>query len=336
MFCSKCGTQLSDDAIFCFKCGEKISTSSTIEITHSPNQAVQTINNMNNSEIREYLGHAKTLEVNRYTLNTTIDRLQSKINCLGIKNTFAKPESQKGDFSKSFFTVLVLGVILSFIIAISTYTTQDNGIIYFIEPMIIGGIWISIPAAIVGGAISYFRKNSQREKEYSRQINDDKARVEVEKKQILALKEQQNDLRTEVDKVEKLMEKLYSANVIYPKYRELVPIVTMWEYIDSGRCTELLGANGAYNLYESESRQDIIISNLTQALSMLAQIRDSQYALYEAIQESNDIAERVYRQSERLIASNENIERNSEITSYNAKIAAQNSTISAYIDFCRF
>lgn len=336
MFCSKCGTQLSDDAIFCFKCGEKISTSSTTEIIHNPNQAVQTIGNMNNSEIREYLEHAKTLEVNRYTLNTTIDRLQSKINSLGIKNTFARPESQKGDFSKSFFIVLVLGVILSFIIAISTYTTQNNGIIYFIEPMIIGGIWISIPAALIGGAVSYFRKNGQRKKEYFKQIEDDNVRVEVEKKQILSLKEQQNELRTEVDKVEKLMEKLYSANIIYPKYRELVPIVTMWEYIDSGRCTELLGANGAYNLYESESRQDIIISNLTQALSMLAQIRDTQYALYEAIQESNDIAERVYRQSERLIASNKNIERNSEITSYNAKIAAQNSTISAYIDFCKF
>ena len=335
MFCSKCGTQLSDDAIFCFNCGEKISTSSTTEIIHTPNQVVQTNGNTNNSEIKEYLEHAKTLEVNRYTLNTTIDRLQSKINCLGIKNTFAKPESQKGDFSKAFFTTLILCVLFSFLIAVIRMGIHDDDY-YFIETMCIGGIWISIPLALICGAVSYFRKNSKREKEYFRKIKDDNARVEVEKKQILSLKEHQNELRTEVDKVEKLMEKLYSANIIYPKYRELVPIVTMWEYIDSGRCTELLGANGAYNLYESESRQDIIISNLTQALSMLAQIRDTQYALYEAIQESNEIAERVYRQSERLIASNKNIERNSEITSYNAKIAAQNSTISTYIDFCKF
>lgn len=333
MFCSKCGTQLSNDAMFCFKCGKKISTSSTTEIIHTPNQVIQTNGNMNNSEIREYLEHAKTLEVNRYTLNATIDRLQSKINSLGIKNTFAKPESQKGDFSKAFLTTLILCVLFSFLIAIVRMGIDDDS---FIETMVIGGIWVSIPLALISGAFSYSKKNKKREKAYLQLIDDDNARVETEKKQILSLKEQQNELRTEVNKVENLIEKLYSANVIYPKYRELVPIVTMWEYIDSGRCTELLGANGAYNLYESESRQDIIISNLTQALSMLAQIRDNQYALYEAIQESNDIAERVYRQSERLIASNKNIERNSEIMSYNAKIAAQNSTISAYIDFCKF
>ena len=85
MFCSKCGTQLSDDAMFCFKCGEKILTT---EISHTPNQTVQTIGNMNNSEIKEYLECAKTLEVSRYTLNTAIQRLQGKIDGLGIKKNF--------------------------------------------------------------------------------------------------------------------------------------------------------------------------------------------------------------------------------------------------------
>ncbi len=334
MFCSKCGTQLSDEAIFCSKCGEKIPTSLTTEIIPDSNQEVETVNNMGNSKIKEYLEHAKTLEVNRYTLNTTIHRLQEKINSLGIKNVFEEPESQKGDFSEAFFVVLVLSVVLSLFVAISIYAIQGNDINYFIDPMLIGGI-VSIPLALICGAVSYFKKNKDRENTYFKLIRDDNARVKTEKKQILALKDQQNELKVEVDNIETLMEKLYSTNIIYPKYRELVPIVTMWEYIDSGRCTELLGANGAYNLYESESRQNIIISNLSQALSMLAQIRDNQYALYEAIQESNDIAERVYRQSEQLITLSKSIEHNSEIASYNAKIAAQNSTISAYIDFIK-
>ena len=49
-----------------------------------------------------------------------------------------------------------------------------------------------------------------------------------------------------------LLEKLYAADVIFPKYRNMVAICTIYEYFVSGRCTTLVGADGAYNLYESE------------------------------------------------------------------------------------
>ena len=110
----------------------------------------------------------------------------------------------------------------------------------------------------------------------------------------------------------------------------------MHEYLQSGRCSELTGHEGAYNLYESESRQNRIISDLGRALSLLEQIRDSQAELYDAIQESNYVANRIYEQNESLLVSNSAIEKNTEIAAYNSKIAAENTKISAYIDLCRY
>ena len=80
---------------------------------------------------------------------------------------------------------------------------------------------------------------------------------------------------------------LYSKNVIYAKYRNLVTIATLFEYIDSGRCFELEGPNGAYNLYEGELRSDIIISSLSSIISNLEAIMNNQYTLYQSIESAN-------------------------------------------------
>ena len=80
--------------------------------------------------------------------------------------------------------------------------------------------------------------------------------------------------------------KLYSQNILYAKYRNLVAVATIYEYFESGRCMELEGPNGAYNMYEGELRANIIICSLNQIISDLAQIKNGQYALYEQINRS--------------------------------------------------
>lgn len=84
-----------------------------------------------------------------------------------------------------------------------------------------------------------------------------------------------------------LLEQLYSNDLIYPKYRNLAAIATMYEYFASGRVTELTGPHGAYNLYEQELRQNLIINQLDKIASHLEEIRDNQYVLYEAVCQSN-------------------------------------------------
>lgn len=88
-------------------------------------------------------------------------------------------------------------------------------------------------------------------------------------------------------RLEMALNTLYDENVIYPKYRNLVAMAAISEYLLSGRCNELEGANGAYNLYEMELRQNIIIGQLSNIVSNLEQIRNNQYSLYEELSRSN-------------------------------------------------
>lgn len=81
---------------------------------------------------------------------------------------------------------------------------------------------------------------------------------------------------------------LYSQNIIYSKYRNIISIASIYEYFESGRCNELEGPNGAYNLYEGEIRTDIIIASLSKIINDLEQIKSNQYALYNQIKSSHD------------------------------------------------
>ena len=68
---------------------------------------------------------------------------------------------------------------------------------------------------------------------------------------------------------------LYNTGIIWEKYQNLVAVSTMYEYIASGRCDRLDGPYGAYNLYESELRQNIIIGQLSKIETHLEQIKEN-------------------------------------------------------------
>lgn len=347
MFCSKCGAEIADDALFCFRCGSKVAESKAVEITTMSAKAMHP----SATDIKEYLSHAKSLEVTRYTLGIAKDKLQAKINSLGHKRQISKPVSnaEKGFhfFWSIFWAILIIGILITAISSgdfLSSILIIVSIVLLFFSPHLLAGVAISFAAAfgtgIIAGiiaciisAIEKRAKYSKRLKKYKEEIYRDEQRVAGEIEQIRLLKKQQNELTDEIAKVEAVLKKLYSIGIIYADYRGLVPIVTLYQYFDSGRCQDL---PTAYNMYASESILKDIASKLDQAILLLSEIRDTQYMLYEALQEANATAERIYRQSEAMLASTRSIERNTEIAAYHAKIAADNTTISAYIDFCHF
>ena len=83
------------------------------------------------------------------------------------------------------------------------------------------------------------------------------------------------------------LDKLYSANIIHPKYRNFTAVSSLYEYIDTGRCSQLEGPNGAYNMFENEVRLDHILLKMDDVIEKLDSIRQSQYQLYAAVTEGN-------------------------------------------------
>lgn len=89
-------------------------------------------------------------------------------------------------------------------------------------------------------------------------------------------------------KLQAALKNLYEEGIIYPKYQNLVAVSTIYEYLASGRCDRLEGPNGAYNLYEMELRQNIVIGQLSTITEHLEQIKENQYTLYYEIQSANN------------------------------------------------
>ena len=123
-----------------------------------------------------------------------------------------------------------------------------------------------------------------------RQIEYDAAIIEYE----IALKEYNRTYLYKLEKYNNTLETLsdtlktyYSSNVIFEKYRNFTAIATISEYLQSGRCSTLEGADGAYNMYEMELRQNIVIGQLSAIISNLDQIKNNQYTLYQEIVHAN-------------------------------------------------
>ncbi len=349
MYCFNCGTQIPDNAQFCLNCGKKTS-GEAMPVTVNMQSQTTTLSYY---DTKEYLSYAKQLETNRLTLITTKNRLQDKINGLGHRKTFKSPvsdtsESFKFWFIAAFIVIFIIGVIIS-----SFVCNSDSGdgffanllsfvtvvLIFFNEELLVG-LGITLACAVGGGFIigmiaAFISASNYRAalKTYNKSIANDKKRVEWEKRQIPYLQSQQAELDEKIAEVEAVLKEFYALNVVYPKYRSLIPIITFYEYFESGRHTNLADA---YNKYEDELLHKTIISKLDVVISKLEQIRQNQVALYDAILESNSIAERICQKSDEIMASNKAIERNSAVAAYNAKVAADNSAITAYINLCRF
>lgn len=99
------------------------------------------------------------------------------------------------------------------------------------------------------------------------------------------LDNQIQEVSEQLKKEYEIQEQLLSYNIIYEKYNDIVAWTSIYEYLDSERCYDLSGPDGAYNLYESEIRANIIISKLDTIISKLDEIKQNQFMLYGIMKE---------------------------------------------------
>lgn len=137
-----------------------------------------------------------------------------------------------------------------------------------------------------------------------------------------SLQATKNDLQT-----------LYDKNIIFEKYRNFVAMCSIYEYFSSGRVDTLEGPNGAYNLYESELRQNLIVNSLDKISSNLEIVKSNQFILYnELINNSKELNTKLSDISNSLnktLHSVKNIEGLSRITAESSYISAYCSQVTA-------
>lgn len=129
-----------------------------------------------------------------------------------------------------------------------------------------------------------------------------------------------------------VLNQYYSANIIYPKYRNLVAVSMFEEYIQSGRCSILEGHEGAYNLYESELRMNLILTKLDDIIDRLDQISENQYMLAQSLQKSR---QEVINIAQSINTSLEDVKESASTSAYFNRISAQNTSYLKWMTFLR-
>lgn len=131
---------------------------------------------------------------------------------------------------------------------------------------------------------------------------------------------------------ETVLRDYYAPDYIYPKYRNLPAITSIYEYLASGRCDELTGPNGAYNLYESELRQNLIINQLSTIISNLEQIRQNQFMLYQEVAKINATTYRIASEISDISGYTFELTRLSALNAYYSAVTAANTSAIAYLN----
>ena len=239
---------------------------------------------MTAKQIKEYLGMLAGVEKEFYTQERMIANMEGKISRLGYRynitcpqRTIVKVAPEETIFGVVITTIaFVIGLLWKLPIALT---------------LVISGVVAS--PVVMEHLEANDRYNDELVKyqnamnKYNAAVKQDKARVEVELRRKTFLQAELNSLKKTHEKTRAAREKLYRYNIIHPKYHGLIPVCSLYGYFDTGVCTQLEGHEGAYNKYDTESRLDYIICKMDEVLKHLEEIKNNQYQLYSAIQESN-------------------------------------------------
>lgn len=227
-------------------------------------------------------------------------------------------------------TIWWLGLLINiFVSLIGLIAILDRVMVVIIVAIIIWVVLFFVKRKITEKDIEAQKKEIERHNEYADEKNK-KTKATMER-QIKAYQEKlskvrylQQKNRIATEDTRKSLAELYDLNIIYPKYRKLSAIAMFIEYLSSGRCSELEGAYGAYNIFEEEVKSRIIIAKLDEIGSRLDSIRENQRFMYDAMYDSNKKTEYIMHDIKRNLL---NIEQNTATSQYYEEITAKNTAM---------
>lgn len=260
-----------------------------------------------------YLENIVNLEKSVYTQTQTVTELDEYVSSLAIPGDFDEPR-RPSEYDPNWFegtwTGLKWGALLGGVVGLFCGSIL-NGILI--------GACICFLIVLILHASEASSENSARDEQYEAEKNAydyavalDEIRINEEEVQREKLSVTLQMMEDKLDATKELLDQYYARNIIFPKYRNLIAMCSIYEYFISGRCEQLAGHEGAYNIYETEVRLERIYTELEKVVNKLDEIKNNQYVLYDAIQEGNRVTQSLVAASihqaqltERLIESTE-------------------------------
>ena len=123
--------------------------------------------------------------------------------------------------------------------------------------------------------------------EYKKYLSEAKVKQSI--KEPILTKELEK-VKEKINEYNKVLDMLYSLKIngvwcLHPNYRGLEPVSILYGYFETGRCTQLQGHEGAYNLYEDEKLKGIIISKVDDISRKLDMLNATMYYVGMAVNE---------------------------------------------------
>lgn len=262
---------------------------------------------LSNGALKKYVGDVYLMEKLKYNQETAIQNLKSTIQ--NLNNTMPLPEpvqavvpSQKEN--KAFKTIS-LGVVFFLFssILMEFFSLARSGVGYALS-VCMSFAMLGSTIAVIKGFCDIIRNvkihkenksiDAQNQKNRDLYLANKKAydqsvrKAHTAKKLAGVLQNRLYDLQKELAVIEKDLTHIYSYNIIYPAYRNRAAVTSFFEYLSSGRCSNLEGHEGAYNLYSMEARMDHLAEGQNKILSHLNKIEFNQRALFLAVNKSSE------------------------------------------------
>lgn len=316
IICSECGKEFSEKAAACPNCGCPIEDARKSQLTVSTKFIGENIDTQKTIVLRDYLEKIRTLETDIYTMGVAIEKMTLQIKPAPQKQVITPP-SKPLEFSEE-------SAALNGLKEYGSWILYGSGIL----ERVVDATRDSIKTAITTSKsnrqrrLEYQKRMEAYEKavpEYEKALRAEDVRYENECAQVTlfnkGIAKQVAILSAERNATEAALQRLYSTNVIYPKYRGIVPITMFCEYMNSGRRTELEGVHGMYDLYEMELLGKQIVDKLSDInrtlnyisyqiggiSSQLVGIQRNQILLYEEVARGNEIATRISQDTNTLL-----------------------------------
>ena len=299
-YCVNCGKLLREHARFCTVCGFPVRGADPAPVEQPqntpPEPAPEQEAFFDASAVDEAAALEKvyTLEQSLYVQREVLKQLNQRSSRLCLLQRFEKPVPPSGVFHPAAtwtISALVAGAI-GLLAALQSDLASQN--LYFPLFGLLFGAVIGGGCHVLIRYINYRLAMSEKRGKYTEDLRKYNFAVENETFRIKRESEEKNTLLSIIARLtqqcqgeEALLRDAYEKHVVFPQYQNLAALCALHDLISTDQCATLDGPEGAYSKFDSMARAGQICADLQSAVQNLEQLKETQPALFAALDSGN-------------------------------------------------